>query len=407
MKEIGFPGNILERRIYTSRIEPFMRKSIIKVLSGQRRVGKSYLLFQLIRKIQNEDPGANIIYINKEDLQFDFIKNAQDLYGYVLSKSRGNERNFIFIDEIQDIDEFEKALRSLLLNENNDIYITGSNARLLSGELATYLSGRYIEFNIYSLSYSEFLFFHKLADTDDSMTLYFKYGGLPYLINLSLNDQVFEYLKSIYSTIVFRDVVNRYSLRNALFLEKLIAFLADNTGSLFSAKRISDFLRSQHIMIAHNQVQLYTSYLANAFLIHKVSRYDLIGRRIFETGEKYYFENLGIRNAIIGYKPEHLGKILENVVFNHLVSGGWEVKVGTLNNLEIDFICKKNNEVLYIQVALRLSDEKTIDREFGNLLKITDNYPKLVITNERFEGNTYEGIQHFYIRDFLMSKDFF
>lgn len=397
------PSNIQKRDAYISRIEPFMRKSIIKVLTGQRRVGKSYLLFQLVEKVQREEPDATIIYINREDFEFDFMQTAKDLYDYVQSKRKSETRNYIFIDEIQDITDFEKALRSFLLDENNDIYITGSNANLLSGELATFLGGRYMEFKIYSLSYCEFLQFHRLKDSMESYDKYSRYGGLPYLTNLTLNDEmVNEYLKSIYSTIVFRDVVARYNLRNTAFLEKLIQFLSENIGSLFSAKNISDFLKSQHTTVSVNQIQNYVSHLANAFLLYRVERFDLVGKRIFEIGEKYYFENMGIRNIIIGYRITDKTKILENIVYNHLLYKGYQVYVGANGSQEIDFVCQKKGEKLYIQVALRLDTEKTMAREFGNLLKIADNFPKMVITEDEFSGNTYEGIQHLTIRRFLM-----
>ena len=401
MNTFTIPKELRNRDVYIARIKPFIKKNLIKVLTGQRRVGKSYLLFQLMQEIKHLDPNANVIYINKEDLKFDFICNAQDLNDYVLSLSVETSTNYIFIDEIQDIEEFEKALRSLLLDENNDIYITGSNANMLSGELATYLSGRYIEFNIMSLSYPEFILFHQLEDGEETLNHFLLYGGLPYLINLPLNNQVFEYLKSIYSTIVYRDVVSRYNIRNTVLLERLIAFLADNIGSIFSAKRISDFLKSQHTNSSANQIQLFTKQLANSFLLHQVSRFDIKGRRIFEIGEKYYFENLGIRNILTGYRPDDLGKIVENAVFNHLLFLGWEVKVGVFESHEIDFVCQRNGETQYIQVALRLDEQKTIEREFGNLLKIKDNYPKFVITNDLFFGNTYQGIQHMNLRDFL------
>lgn len=397
------PSNIQKRDAYISRIEPFMRKSIIKVLTGQRRVGKSYLLFQLVEKVQREEPDATIIYINREDFEFDFMQTAKDLYDYVQSKRKSETRNYIFIDEIQDITDFEKALRSFLLDENNDIYITGSNANLLSGELATFLGGRYMEFKIHSLSYCEFIQFHRLKDSMESYDKYSRYGGLPYLTNLTLNDEmVNEYLKSIYSTIVFRDVVARYNLRNTAFLEKLIQFLSENIGSLFSAKNISDFLKSQHTTVSVNQIQNYVSHLANAFLLYRVERFDLVGKRIFEIGEKYYFENMGIRNIIIGYRITDKTKILENIVYNHLLYKGYQVYVGANGSQEIDFVCQKKGEKLYIQVALRLDTEKTMAREFGNLLKIADNFPKMVITEDEFSGNTYEGIQHLTIRRFLM-----
>ena len=400
---MNFPRILKKRKGYIDRIKPFMQKSVAKVLTGQRRVGKSFLLYQLIEEILAEEPDANIIYINLEDFAFSFLQTAEDLHSYIISHSKEKAKNYIFIDEIQDIPGFEKIIRSLLLNEDNDIYITGSNAKMLSGELATYLSGRYIEFKIYSLSYSEFLEFHGLTESETSYELYSRYGGLPYLLNLPLEDEtVNEYLKSVYSTIVFRDVVSRYKLRNTLFLEKLIQFLSENIGNLFSAKNISDYLKSQHTTISVNQIQSYTEYLNNAFLIHRVERYDLIGKRVFEIGEKYYFENMGIRNIVIGYRITDKARILENLVYNHLLYKGYDIKVGYYGDKEIDFIGEKNGEKLYIQVALKIDSDKTAEREFGKLLKIQDNYPKIVITEDTFYGNSYEGIRHCPIRRFLM-----
>ena len=400
---MNFPRILKKRKGYIDRIKPFMQKSVIKVLTGQRRVGKSFLLYQLIEEILAEEPDANIIYVNLEDFTFSSQQTAEDLHPYIISHSKEKVKNYIFIDEIQDIPGFEKVIRSLLLNEDNDIYITGSNAKMLSGELATYLSGRYIEFKIYSLSYSEFLEFHGLTESETSYELYSRYGGLPYLLNLPLEDEtVNEYLKSVYSTIVFRDVVSRYKLRNTLFLEKLIQFLSENIGNLFSAKNISDYLKSQHTTISVNQIQSYTEYLNNAFLIHRVERYDLIGKRVFEIGEKYYFENMGIRNIVVGYRITDKAKILENLVYNHLLYKGYDIKVGYYGDKEIDFIGEKNGEKLYIQVALKIDSDKTAEREFGNLLKIQDNYPKIVVTKDTFSGNSYEGIRHCPIRQFLM-----
>lgn len=400
---MNFPRILKKRKGYIDRIKPFMQKSVAKVLTGQRRVGKSFLLYQLIEEILAEEPDANIIYVNLEDFTFSSLQTAEDLHSYIISHSKEKVKNYIFIDEIQDIPGFEKVIRSLLLNEDNDIYITGSNAKMLSGELATYLSGRYIEFKIYSLSYSEFLEFHGLTESETSYELYSRYGGLPYLLNLPLEDEtVNEYLKSVYSTIVFRDVVSRYKLRNTLFLEKLIQFLSENIGNLFSSKNISDYLKSQHTTISVNQIQSYTEYLNNAFLIHRVERYDLIGKRVFEIGEKYYFENMGIRNIVIGYRITDKAKILENLVYNHLLYKSYDIKVGYYGDKEIDFVGEKNGEKLYIQVALKIDSDKTAEREFGNLLKIQDNYPKIVVTEDTFSGNSYEGIRHCSIRQFLM-----
>lgn len=398
------PRDIILRKHYIDKIKPFIGQSIIKVLTGQRRVGKSYLLFQLMEHIKTINERATIVYINKEDLHFSFIKTAKDLSDYVQSKKAISGTTYLFIDEIQDIEDFSLALRSLLLDEKLDIYCTGSNANMLSSDIAGHLSGRYIELSVYSLSYGEFLNFHTQTDSPVAMEQYLKYGGLPYLKNLTLQDEVvFEYLKSIYSTIVYRDIINRFAIRNVPFLEKLVHFICSNTGSIFSSKKISDFLKSQRINIPPNQVQLYTGYLVNAFLIHKVARYDLIGKRIFEIGEKYYFENLGIRHAIWGYRLEDRGKILENIVYNHLVFMGYTVHVGVLASNEIDFVAQKNSEIWYLQVALTLKEDQTIEREFGNLLKINDNYQKTVVTLDPYQGASFKGIEIVDLRTFCLS----
>jgi hypothetical protein len=401
---LKIPHPIVKREDYLKRVIPFMGKNLIKVFTGQRRVGKSYLLFQIMDYLLEQDPQAVLVYINKEDISFSTLQTAQDLHDYVLQQKSPTAKTYVFIDEIQDIENFETALRSLLLHEGLDLYCTGSNAKLLSGDIAGYLSGRAIEIVVYSLSYPEFLVFHSLKDSAQTLELYFQYGGLPYLKNLELEEAVvYEYLKNIYNTIVYRDIINRFSIRNVSFLEQLVLFLSSNIGSLFSAKKISDFLKSQRINMASNQVQTYSDYLVNAFLIHRVSRYDLIGKRIFETGEKYYFENLGIRNALWGYRLEDRGKIMENVVYNHLLFRGYQVQVGNLGSLEIDFVAQRGGEKVYVQVALSINEPQTVEREFGNLKKINDNFPKIVITLDAFQGNTDEGIIAIDLRSFLLT----
>ena len=397
------PDNIQFRSSYMDRIAPFIGQNVIKVLTGQRRVGKSYLLFQIIQWVKEQYDKATILYINKEDLAFSFLKTADDLNQYVLTHKTEIGKTYVFIDEIQDIENFGDALRSLILQTDLDIYCTGSNANLLSSDIAGHLSGRYIAIEVFSLAYPEFISFHKLAENEESLNKYLKYGGLPYLIHLELKDEIiFEYLKNIYQSIVYRDIINRFAIRNINFLEQLVLFLAGHTGSIFSAKKISDFLKSQRVNIAPNQVQNYIQHLVNAFLVHRVSRYDLIGKRLFEIGEKYYFENLGIRNGIWGYRLEDRGKIMENVVYNHLIFKGYKVQVGILGAKEIDFIAEKQGEKTYIQVALSINDTNTMEREFGNLQQINDNYPKKVITLESFSGNTFEGIELVSLREFLM-----
>ena len=401
---IKFPSKLYRRDTYIDRIKPFIHTPIVKVMTGHRRVGKSYILLQLIEFIRSEEKDANIIYINKEDIEFVDIVSYKELHEYVSGKLVSDKRNYIFIDEIQEIIDFRIAIRTLVLDDNNDVYITGSNSKMFSGDLANELGGRYVEFRIYSLSYLEFLNFHSLPNDDNSLEKYIRFGGLPYLIHLPLNESVVtEYVRSIYSTIVLRDVIERKNIRNTAFLEQLIRFLANNTGSLFSSKSISDFLKSQKINISPNQVSEYADSLVEAFVVHRVGRYDVVGKRLFERGEKYFFENMGIRNVIVGYKPQDRARRLENIVCNHLLFCGYEIKVGHLSSGEIDFVCTRGGETLYVQVAIELSNPETIDREFGNLLKIKDNYPKIVVSGERSLENSYEGIEHIHIRDFLSS----
>ena len=397
--------DIIIRSKYHDKLLPFIGKQIIKVLTGQRRVGKSYILKQTMLQISQDDPNANIIYINKENLAFDTIKTAADLNDYVQLNTKEGVTNYIFIDEIQEIDQFEKAMRSLLLNPAYDLYCTGSNANMLSGELSTFLSGRYIEIPVYSLSYSEFLLFHQLENSSNSVMLFLRFGGLPYLKHLQLDDEiVYDYLKGVYNTVIYRDIIMRHEVRNSAFMENLVLFLADNIGQLFSAKKISDYLKSQKTNIATSQIISYLYHLNNAFLIHKVGRYEISGKKIFEIGEKIYFEDIGLRNAIIDFKQTDIGKIIENAVYNHLLFNDYEVKVGQIGQHEIDFVGKRRGEIIYVQVCYLLHDQSTIDREFGNLEKINDNYPKMVISMDEFTGNTRKGIQHINLRDFLSSE---
>ena len=395
---------LIERPIYTERIKPFIDKGIIKVLTGQRRVGKSCILMQLINEIKLSNPTSNIVYINLEYEEFRQIRNEEDLFAYLQDKFLPDVNNYLFIDEVQDISGFEHVLRSLQSKDTCDIFITGSNAKMLSSELSTYLAGRYIEFYIQSLSYSEFLVFHTLKDDNQSLMLYLTYGGLPYLSNLALTDDyAFEYLKNVYSTILLRDVVQREKIRNVDFLETLLLYSADNVGSLFSANNISNYLKSQRTDISTNQVINYLRLLCNAYIINRVGRLDINGLKKFEIGEKYFFEDLGLRNCMIGFSLQRdIHKLMENAVFLHLQGLQYEVSVGKKDNLEIDFVGLKQGKRIYIQVTYLLVDEITKKREFGNLRSIQDNYPKFVVSMDEFyRESDNEGIKHFHLREFL------
>jgi len=392
----------IQRNNYLNNIQPFIEKQLIKVLVGQRRVGKSYLLFQIIDLIKAKNKNASIIYINKEMFEFDSIKNYVDLITYVDSKKVEGQINYLFIDEIQDIISFEKALRHFTLDANIDIYCTGSNANLLSGELATFLSGRYVEFKIYSLSYIEFLEFHKLENTIDSLKKYLLWGGLPFIKNLAPSDTVIaEYLKNIYTTIIYKDIIARFHIRNVNFLENLIKYLANNTGNIISAKKISDYLKSQHIKMSPQIVLNYLNYLKQAFLVFNVKRREISGKKVFEINEKFYFEDWGIMNAIVGFSHTDIGKILENVVFIHLKINNYKVNIGKIKTKEIDFIAEKEGQKIYIQVCYLIPDDNVKNREFGNLKLIKDHYPKIVVSMDEFAPKNIEGIQHLHVKEFL------
>lgn len=395
----------IKREIYLKKIRPFINQPLIKVIVGQRRVGKSFLMKQLKDEVLSATKNANIIYIDKEKYEFDEIRNYHQLIKYVKARQE-DKLNYLFIDEVQEIEEFEKALRSLLADGIFDIYCTGSNAQMLSSDIATFLSGRQMVFKIYSLSFIEFCQFHKVQPDKTSLNEYLKYGGLPYLIHLPKDDDViFEYLKNIYDTILFRDVVSRNEIRDVSFLNNLLQFLADNTGSIVSAKKISDYLKSQQSSKSVSIIINYLTFLENAYFIFKAKRKDIQGKKIFEIGEKYYFEDFGLRNSVLGFNISDINKIVENAVYLHLLINDYKIYVGKKGNKEIDFIAERKNEKLYIQVTTSLSDEKVIKREFGNLLEVKDNYPKMVVSYDEFSGSSsYMGIKHITLLEFLSTK---
>ena len=391
------------REKYLSKVEPFIDNNIIKVLTGQRRVGKTIVLKQILTLIKSKHPQANTIYINKEQHEFKDIRSSDDLYNYVNGKLSSGRNNYVFIDEIQEISEFENALRQLFV-EGVDLYCTGSNAKMMSSDLATHLSGRYVEFHIGSFSFEEFLQAHELQNTNDALTKYVKYGGMPFLVNLSFNDEVvYGYLKSIFNTIILKDVVSRYNIRDINFLERLIEYLSDNLGSYVSSKKISDFLKAQSISLSVNTVMNYLSYLTSSFFVNKVQRMDIIGKKRFEINDKYFFTDLGLKHSVIPFNGIQIGNVFENLVYNQLIYDDYKVFVGKHKDREIDFVAQKGNETKYIQVAYLLPDQNVREREFGNLLKINDNFEKIVVSADEF-ATDFQGVKHLHIRQFLSSS---
>ena len=392
------------RQAYIDKIEKYLGKETIIVLVGQRRVGKSYMM-KTVRDQKASNPDNNIIYIDKEKREFDSIRNYQDLNQYIDEHFVASKHNYILIDEIQDITEFERSIRSFRTEPNTDIIITGSNAKMLSNELSTLIGGRYKEIYIQSLSYEEFLVFHQLPDNDDSLAKYIQYGGLPGLAKIGLEeDDAREYQMDIFHTVLLKDVIMRNQIRNVPFLENLVRFLADNTGKLISANSIAKYMKSQGESITSTVIINYISFLCEAYILHKVNRFDIHGKRIFETNDKFYFEDNGIRNALVGGTREgDIEKVIENIIYQHLIRLGYQVYVGQLQAGEIDFVCTKpDGQRIYVQASYIIADMATREREFGNLRAINDNYPKYVISmTPLLTRNDDNGITHLHLRKFL------
>lgn len=394
------------REKYYEVIEPFIDKQVIKVLVGQRRVGKSLILQSIIQKLISKGVSKeNIISINKEDEKFGDILNFKDLNLYIKSQLPTNSKKvYLFIDEVQEIEEFEKSVRSFNLHENFDIFITGSNSSILSSDLATYLGGRYVEFLVHPLDFNEFLDFNSITNDQKTLEEYLRYGGMPFLSYLDKSDEtVSMYLNSLVDSVVLKDIVKRFKVRKIKLLQQLIVFLADNVSGRFSAKKISDYLKQERISITPKQILEYVGYLQGAFLVHKVEKRDIGGKQILRPESKYYFNDIGIRNALLEFRNIDYPKILENIVFMHLKSKGYKVHIGDIKGREVDFVAEKSSKKLYIQVCYLLNSEEVREREFGNLLEIMDAYPKYVVSMDPITED-YLGVRHMHIKDFLTDK---
>jgi len=397
------------RENYLNQIRPYIGKPVIKVITGIRRCGKSTFLKMIRISLDERNiPAENIIFINKDSLQFDFIKNYLDLDGFVKSKAQGLQGEvYLFIDEIQEIEGWEKAVSGFLADQVADLYITGSNSRLLSSELATYISGRYIEFKMNPLTFSEFLKFREGKGTgnpDQEFGLFMKYGGFPGIHHMEQDDEVIEqYVSSLYNTILLKDVVAKNSIRDIALLEKIAKFTADNCGNITSSKKIADFLKAQKVSGSVDTVQNYLAMLCNAFIFHKVNRFYIKGKRHLEIHEKYYVGDIGLKHVLLGYRTGDIAGHLENIVFLELLSRGFKVEIGKFNDLEIDFIAVKGNERMYLQVAYLMPDQKTIEREFRPLERINDNYPKLVLTLDKYFDENRAGIQWRNLVEYLVN----
>lgn len=396
---------IITRKYYAERVDSWIGKGNIIVLIGSRRVGKSYVLKDFIqRHSQNED--ANFIFIDKEKRDYKHIVTKDDLDSYIETHFKKGKHNYILVDEVQQITEFEKSVCSWYSEDNTDVIITGSNSKMLSGELATLLSGRYVEIRVHPLTYPEFLHFHNLTDSDESLMTYLNYGGLPGLrkIGLDSDEQVWAYLSSVFNTIMLKDIIERHDIRNVPFLNKLIEFYADTTGKLTSANSIAKYMKSQNEKISSNLVLLYREFYKDAYLLEPVQRFDIHGKKLLESNEKVYWDDCGLRNLKSdGRMDSYIEKVIENVVYKHLCYMGYKVQVGVLEAGEVDFVCTTPNQTVYVQVSYIMGEESTREREFGPLERIKDNHPKYVISATPLLASRNEnGIKHLSLRAFLM-----
>lgn len=396
--------DILTRQHYADIVDSWIGKGNIIALVGSRRVGKSYILKDFIQR-HSRDENSNIIYVDKEKKNFKSIKNKDDLDTWIEERFVPGKHNYILIDEVQEIESFEDSVCSWYSEDDTDVLITGSNSDLLSGELATRLSGRHVEIRVHPLTYMEFLQFHNLPDSDESLMTYLNYGGLPGLrtVGLDNEEQVWAYLASVFNTIMLKDIIERYDIRNIPFLNNLIAFYADTTGKLTSANSISKYMKSQNENVSSNLILLYRSFYSEAFLIDVVSRYDIHGKKIFESNEKIYWDDIGLRNLkASGGMDSYIEKVIENAVYKQLSFLGYDIKVGVLNAGEVDFVCTKSGQTIYVQASYIIAEDTTREREFGPLEKIRDNYPKYVISATPYLTQRNEnGIIHLSLRKFL------
>lgn len=404
---------MIKRDLYLEEIKKYMNKPLIKVITGMRRSGKSMILKLIHEELKKQGvPEKNIIYINFESLIFMDIKDFETLYKYIIDKTANiSGRFYILLDEIQEVKAWEKAINSFLVDLDADIYITGSNANLLSSELATYIAGRYIEIKIYPLSFQEYIDFaiennkEKPLSLDEYFNQYLNFGGLPgiHILNYS-KEEIYQYLADVYNSILLRDVIARNNIRDIELLERVVLYIMDNIGNTFSAKNISDFLKNQGRKLSIETIYNYLKALENAFIISKVQRYDIKGKNILETQEKYYLSDLGFRHAKLGYQSNDISGYLENIVYLELLRRKYKANIGKQGNKEIDFIASFRDEKLYLQVTYLLASPETIEREFSVLNSIKDNYPKMVLSMDNLPESNIEGIKRKKIIDFLLEK---
>lgn len=405
---------MIKRELYLNQLRELIDKPVIKVLTGIRRSGKSEILKMLkeellLRNVAEEQ----IIHLNFDSFEFSEISNAAKLYNYIKEKVSKNARTYILLDEIQEVESWEKAVNSFMVDFNADLYITGSNSKMLSTELATYLTGRYVEIRVFPLSFAEYLLFKSVQYGESNFNRYSEFenyirlGGFPVIHIAPYNiDTAYKIIYDIYSSAILRDTIQRNNIRDVELLERVVKFVFDNVGNKFSSKSIADYFKSQQRRIDLNTVYNYISALKGAFIIDVIQRYDIKGKEILKTNEKYFVGDQSIIYAAMGYKDRLISGVLENIVMLELKRKGYKVFTGKWDDREVDFVAEKKETKIYVQVAYKLESQATIDREFNPLLEIKDNYPKFVVTMDEFWRDNIEGVKHIHIADFLMTDRF-
>lgn len=400
---------MINRPLYTDRIMAYADTPFVKVLTGVRRCGKSTILKMLMEKLQKEKAvlPEQIVSMRFDSMEYEDM-TAKDMYAAAKGKLYPNGRTYFFLDEVQEIDGWEKVVNSLATDFDTDVYVAGSNSRMMSSEIATYLTGRYITFRIYTLSFAEYLMFKKqyteIKDVHAELAEYIRLGGFPAThLQAYTQDEIYTIVRDIYNATVFSDIVRRNNIRKIDQLERIVKYTFSNVSNTFSAKSISDYLKAEHRKLDNETVYSYLEKLEKAYLLHRCSRYDLQGKEILKTQEKFYLADTALRYSVLGYTTDSVAASLENVVYLELCRRGYTVYIGKTPDGEVDFVAERQGEKLYVQVTQEIRSKKTERREYERLLKIRDNYPKYVLRTDEFAGGNYEGIRRMHVADFLLS----
>ncbi|MCL2499911.1 MAG: ATP-binding protein [Defluviitaleaceae bacterium] len=399
---------MIYRPVYIEKILPYIDAPFVKVLSGVRRSGKSTIMKMIAEKIKGRGvPSQNIIEYNLDSMQYEDIKDAKRFYEDVKKRLAPSGRTYIFLDEIQEVNDWEKAVNSFMTDFDVDIYVTGSNSRMLSHEISTYLTGRYISLRIFPLSFAEYLMFNKSEASYDAFFRFLRFGGFPAIhLREYEQEEAYAIVRDIYHSIIFTDIVKRSQIRKTDQLERIVRFVFDNIGRTFSAASIAKYLKNERRAIDNETVYDYLSKLENAFIVHRCSRYDINGKELLKTQEKFYVSDAALRYSVLGYAPDSIAAMLENVVYLELLRRGYDVYIGKIGNAEIDFVATKQGNKIYIQITQRIDHPETLEREYGRLLGITDNYPKYVLRTDPFTDGNHKGIKTMHVADFLLSGDY-